>query len=656
MIKNIVKKILFIILNIGILYCVCNFNSVFAANYQNYEYQINSDNSTVTITGYLGNDKEITIPSTITIGTKNYEVISIGENAFYGNTKLTKVIIPESIITIGNDAFKKCSSKLTLYAPYNSDAIDYAKSNNIQYLIKSEDYVYSANNSSSISIKEYLGTNSNITIPSELDGKKVIAIDENVFAGDKNIQNVTIAQSVTKIGKKAFSNCIKLKSVTIPDSVTDIDVQAFDGCSKLTDIVIPKKLKTIPQKMFYKCTALSTIEIPENITKIDNKAFAECTSLSSVTIPSNVIELGEGVFNKCNNLKIYCKSGSKASSYAKENNINYILQDAPRKLSIVQIPNKVVYKEGENFDKTGMILQVTYNDGTTKNIDNYEIIDGEGLTKDKNIITLSYTENDVTLKLRCALNVEDEEPKEEPKIVLNKENGTLDINGTLKFLATITPEDIASQKVIWKSEDENIVTVNENGVVKGVNIGSTNITATTEDGKCTTSCQVMVVSLSEDYYGPVITIEVLEDQDEFAKVRISVTDRENPIKSLVINDIDCTKNLNKYNEIETKIYKNVDYEIIAKDANGNISTFIYNYNNTNGEVVTCENGEILREVSNGEGIDEDVKIDPGKSEIVSTTPSIVSNTNNIIIIIVLIVVAFGVCVHIGVRIKNMRKI
>lgn len=656
MIKNIVKKILFIILNIGILYCVCNFNSVFATNYQNYEYQINSDNSTVTITGYLGNDKEITIPSTITIGTKNYEVISIGENAFYGNTKLTKVIVPENIITIGNDAFKKCSSKLTLYAPYNSDAIDYAKSNNIQYLIKSEDYAYSTNNSSSISIKEYLGTNSNITIPSELDGKKIIAIDENVFAGDKNIQEVTIAQGITKIGKKAFSNCIKLKSVTIPDSVTDINVQAFEGCSELTDIVIPKKLKTIPEKMFYKCTTLSTIEIPENITKIDNKAFARCTSLSSVMISSNAIELGEGIFSKCDNLKIYCKSGSKASSYAKENDINYILQDAPRKLSIVQIPNKVVYKEGENFDKTGMILKVTYNDGTTKNIDNYEIIDGEELTKDNNIITLSYTENDVTLKLKCALNIEDLEPKEEPKIVLNKEEGTLDINGTLKFLSTITPEDIALQKVIWKSEDENVVTINENGVVKGVNIGSTNITATTEDGKCTTSCQVMVVSLSEDYYGPVITIEVLEDQDEFAKVRISVTDRENPIKSLLINDIDCTKNLNKYNEIETKIYKNVDYEIIVKDANGNISPFIYNYNNTNGEVVTCENGEILREVSNGEGIDEDVKIDPGKSEIVSTTSSIVSNTNSIIIIIVLAVVAFGVSVHIGVRIKNMRKI
>ena len=53
MIKNIVKKILFIILNIGILYCVCNFNSVFAANYQNYEYQINSDNSTMAIKYFI---------------------------------------------------------------------------------------------------------------------------------------------------------------------------------------------------------------------------------------------------------------------------------------------------------------------------------------------------------------------------------------------------------------------------------------------------------------------------------------------------------------------------------------------------------------------------------------------------------------------------
>ena len=167
---------------------------------------------------------------------------------------------------------------------------------------------------------------------------------------------------------------------------------------------------------------------------------------------------------------------------------------------------------------------------------------------------------------------------------------------------------------------------------------------------------IMVVSLSEDYDGPVITIEVLEEADEFAKIRVSVTDRENPIKSLLINDIDCTKSLNNYKEVETKIYKNVDYEIITKDANGNISTFIYNYNNTNGEIVTCENGEILREVSNGEGIDEDVKIDPGKSQIVSSNSAVSFDTNRVIIIIVVVVVSFGICVHLGVRIKNMRKI
>lgn len=656
MIKDVIKKVLFILFAIVILNILSKSNCVFSANYQNYEYRINNDNSTVTITGYLGSSKEITIPSSIPVGVKEYNVISVSENAFYGNTKLTKVIIPDTIISIGNDAFANCSSNLIIYAANNSDAIDYAKSNNIKYLITAEEYAYDILASSNIEIKEYLGNKASITIPNKLDDKTVTEIAEKAFYANENIQNVVISNSVKKIDKKAFANCINLINITLPDSITNIEEQAFSGCNNLTDFIIPNKIKVIEPKTFYMCSSLKTIEIPENVTEIGSKAFAGCTSLSSINIPENVQTLQNGIFTDCNNLKIYCKNGSKASNYAKQKNLNYIILDAPRKLSIKQIPNKTSYKEGENFDKTGMILQVTYNDGTTKDIENYEITDGEDLKKDKNIITISYTENDVILKLRCSVNIEIEEPKEETKVTLNKDTGTLDINGTIKLMATITPIENATQKIIWKSEDENVATVNENGVVKGANIGNTNITATTEDGKYTATCQMMVVSLSEDYDGPVITIEVLEEADEFAKIRVSVTDRENPIKSLLINDIDCTKSLNNYNEVETKIYKNVDYEIITKDANGNISTFIYNYNNTNGEIVTCENGEILREVSNGEGIDEDVKIDPGKSQIVSSNSAVSFDTNRVIIIIVVVVVSFGICVHLGVRIKNMRKI
>lgn len=670
MLKDITKKVIFILTIAIIFEIVINLNKVLAANYKNYEYEINSDNSSVTITGYTESDTQITIPSSIAIGTKEYNVIAISEKAFYGKTKLLKVIIPDTILSIGNDTFTNCSSKLTIYAPNNSEALDYAKANNIKYLITYDDYAYSANNSKTITLKEYIGSSSDISVPSRIDGKEVVRIGEKCFYNNENVQNIIIPETVTEIGSNAFENCINLRDISMSNSVISIESSAFAGCNNLNSIIIPENLTTISEKTFYMCTSLSTINIPNKVKKIDNNAFAGCTSLSNVTISDTTSKLGTGIFDNCNknSLKIYCTSSSKASKYAKDNNINYILQDAPRKLSIIQIPNKINYKEGESFDTNGMIVQVTYNDGTSKVVDNYKVIDGENLKTDKNVITLSYTENKVTVKLRCSLNVElneeqnneenqiDEPVTEEPKIVLNRDVGTLDINGTLKFTTTITPEEIATQKVIWTSSDENIATINSNGIVKGKEIGTTTITAKTEDGKCQTSCEVMVISIPEDYQGPVITIEVVEETEEFAKVRISVTDRENPIKNLMINDIDCTKNINEYNEIETKIYKNVDYEIITKDANGNISTFIYNYSNTNGEIVICENGEILRELANGEGIDEDVAIEPAKSEVNMETPGILSDTNSTIIIIVLAVLIFGICVHIGVRIKNMRKI
>ncbi len=669
MVKSMVKKVIFILFVFIIFSVTIKFTKTFAANYQGYEYEVNNDNSSITITGYSANDTSLEIPTNIAIGTKMYEVTSIGKKAFYGNKNLLKVRIPDSIKKIETDAFENCSSKLKIYATANSEALSYAKSNNIKYLVTFDNWAYSINNASSITLEEYVGTNSNISIPNQIDGKTINQIAKRAFYSNKNLQEVILPETIIEIGQEAFKSCINLREVSMPNSIIRMGSSVFAGCNNLTAITISENLTTISDRTFYMCTSLNTITIPENVKKIGESAFDGCTSLSSITIPKNVSKLENGIFNNCNknNLKIYCKSGSNASKYAKTNNINFILLDAPRKLSVIQKPDKLKYVEGDNFDKQGMLVQVTYNDGTIKNINNYEVLDGKDLRVDRNVITISYTESEVTVKLKCALdvtlagqteenNIYEEEIKEEPKITLNRDVGTLDINGTLKFIATITPLEISSQKIIWTSSNEEIVSINNNGVVKGKQIGSTTITAKTEDGKCETSCEVMVVSIPEDYQGPIITIEVIEEADDFAKVRVSVTDRENPIKNLMINDINCTKNLNEYNEIETKIYKNVDYEIITKDANGNISTFIYNYNNTNGEIVTCENGEILREIANGEGLDEDVYIEPEKSEIVNTTPSFFNNIDNIIIILIIVVITLAICVHMGVKIRNMRKI
>lgn len=63
---------------------------------------------------------------------------------------------------------------------------------------------------------------------------------------------------------------------------------------------------------------------------------------------------------------------------------------------ITSEPNKTEYIEGQNFDTAGMKITANYSDGSSKEITNYIIIDGNNLTVNKTTITVSYTENNVT--------------------------------------------------------------------------------------------------------------------------------------------------------------------------------------------------------------------------------------------------------------------
>ena len=96
-----------------------------------------------------------------------------------------------------------------------------------------------------VTIKGYEGSESDLTIPSEIDGHKVTKIGENAFDGNEDITSVKIPDSVTSIDLYAFYNCTSLETVGIPESVTTIGEGAFANCTALTTINIPSKLKKI---------------------------------------------------------------------------------------------------------------------------------------------------------------------------------------------------------------------------------------------------------------------------------------------------------------------------------------------------------------------------------------------------------------------------
>lgn len=73
------------------------------------------------------------------------------------------------------------------------------------------------------------------------------------------MENITLPDSITSIGKCAFYGCIGLQNITIPDSVTSIGGYTFNYCSSLKSITIPSKITEIGDAVFYGCTLLETV-------------------------------------------------------------------------------------------------------------------------------------------------------------------------------------------------------------------------------------------------------------------------------------------------------------------------------------------------------------------------------------------------------------
>ena len=134
-----------------------------------------------------------------------------------------------------------------------------------------------------------------VVIPSDINGKKVVAIGNDAFR-NLGLTNIVIPNSITNIGISAFRQN-KLTSVTIPDSVTSIGDYAFKN-NQLTSVTIPDSVTSIGVYAF-KDNQLTSVTIPNSVTSIGDYAF-EKNQLTSVTIPNSVTSIGGGAFYKYN--------------------------------------------------------------------------------------------------------------------------------------------------------------------------------------------------------------------------------------------------------------------------------------------------------------------------------------------------------------------
>ena len=172
----------------------------------------------------------ITIPSSIT---------SIEMDAFHSCRALTSITIPNSVTSIAVPVFSGCTGLTSIYVESGNAVYDSRENCNAIIETISNTLIGGCKNTiipnSVISIGNQAFTNcdslTSITIPNS-----VIQIGNNAFAWCRNLNNIIIPSSVTSIGSTAFSTCKALTSITIPNSVTSIGDKAFFECSGLTDV------------------------------------------------------------------------------------------------------------------------------------------------------------------------------------------------------------------------------------------------------------------------------------------------------------------------------------------------------------------------------------------------------------------------------------
>ena len=208
------------------------------------------------ISKYFGSNSEVVLPTSF----GNFEIVAVGEEAFFGNTFLEKVIIPHGFESIMTWAFRDCSN-----------------------------------------LKE-------VVLP---DGLK--RIFPYAFENCENLEKIALPSTLTKLGHGSFMRCISIKKIIIPENVDYIEENPFVGCLSLEEIKVDNKNPNFvscdncviePKSKTLRIGCKNSI-IPNYIVTISEKAFGEHNEIKQLLIPNSVKKIEYQSFFQCSLERVF---------------------------------------------------------------------------------------------------------------------------------------------------------------------------------------------------------------------------------------------------------------------------------------------------------------------------------------------------------------
>ena len=464
--------------------------------------------------------EDIDIPDTVTtIGENAFKLCTSLENvkmynsideingrAFAGCTSLKSVSLPDSITGMGTEIFSGCTSLSSVKLPNKrvnimSSTFEGCTSlteitlpdtvTTIQdHAFKNCTALKTINWSKSITdIQSYAFENCDALTKLDIPNT-VTNIGTGAFYECGGFTDIAVPNSVKSLGSRAFENCDALAKVSISHSVTSMGEKAFYDCDALTDVKLGTGITQIPTSCFEHCDALPSVVLPYRVSKVGDNAFKNCVALTEITIPRATTSISTSAFSYPAKMTVYGISGTYAETFANQQGMKFV-NKAVKATNVVLDKTELTLNRGMKYSLTMTVTPATFTDKVSWKSTNVDVaaIAEDGTVTAKGAGQATIKVTVGEVSATCKVNV----VQPVTSIYLNKTALEMTALDTYQLQASVYPSEANNKEVSWESSDEKVATVDKNGLVQAKEKGTAVITAKAKDGsEVSRSCKVTV--------------------------------------------------------------------------------------------------------------------------------------------------------------------